>query len=77
MSADIQLASVDRYLDKNWLDIDFPLDKVWEALSQRDKLLEVVKMLREHHMIDDSHHADMCEYCIKTDALIKEIEVAK
>lgn len=45
-----------------------------EVKQQRDKLLAALKVMRERHQIDDSHHADLCEYCINANSIIKEVE---
>jgi len=47
MSATEQLSHIDRYLDKNWLDNDYPLDKVWEALQYLDEKDAKYAKLRE------------------------------
>jgi len=47
MSATEQLSHIDRYLDKNWLDNDYPLDKVWEALQYLNEKDAKYAKLRE------------------------------
>lgn len=36
--ADTQLDRIDRYLDKNWLDDDYPDDKIYAALAELRRL---------------------------------------
>lgn len=71
--ADTQLGRIDRYLDKNWLDDDYPDDKIYGALAELRRLhaeneqaLALVRSLTE--LLDDgeSHTPQCCSnYWVK------------
>lgn len=39
-----------------------------------NELLTALKAMRERHQIDDSHHADLCEFCKQADSAIANAE---
>jgi len=75
MSAGEQLSAIDRYLDKNWLDEDFPLGDVWKELSQRDKLLSIARKMPS--WIGGEWANELSELIKEIEGAISEIEGAE